>query len=203
MKNIFSNFYALGILALFAFVAPDKEKATYIVDTEKSEINWKGEKVTGEHVGTIQLREGSLTAEGEKLTDGHFTIDMQTLVNTDLSGEYKTKLEGHLKSDDFFGVEKYPDATFVITEATPKEENQYDISGELTIKGITEKINFPATVNVKDNQITADAIIIVDRAKYDIRYGSGSFFEGLGDKMIYDEFELKISLVASQEVVGN
>lgn len=202
MKNVFSSFYALGILALLAFTAPDKEKVTYTVDTQKSEIDWKGTKVTGEHVGTIQLKEGSLTAEGNKLTGGHFTVDMTTLVDTDLSGEDKAKLEGHLKSDDFFGVEKHPEANFVINKATSKDGNTYEISGDLTIKGITNPITFPATVNVEDNQITADATITVDRAKYDVRYGSGSFFDGLGDKMIYDEFELQVSLVASQAQVG-
>lgn len=202
MKKVFSNFYALGILALLAFTAPDKEKVTYTVDTQKSEINWKGTKVTGEHVGAIQLKEGSLTAEGNKLTGGHFIVDMNTIVNEDLSGEYKTKLEGHLKSDDFFGVEKHPKAIFVINKATYKEGSTYEVSGDLTIKGITNPVTFPATVNVEDNQITADATIVVDRAKYDVRYGSGSFFEGLGDKMIYDEFELKVSLVASQAQVG-
>lgn len=202
MKKVFSHFYALGIIALLAFTAPDKEEVSYTVDTQKSEIHWKGTKVTGEHTGSIQLKEGALVVEGNKLAGGNFIVDMKTIVDEDLTGEYKTKLEGHLKSDDFFGVEKHPEASFVINKAAQKKGSTYEISGDLTIKGITHPITFPATVNVKNNQVTADATIIVDRAKYDVRYGSGSFFEGLGDKMIYDEFELKVSLVASQAQVG-
>ncbi len=203
MKKVFSKFYALSLLALLAFVAPHKEEATYAVDPQQSQIKWKGEKVTGEHTGTIQLKEGNLVAQDNQLTGGRFVIDMPTLVDEDLTGDSKGKLEGHLKSDDFFGVEKYPEATFVITKATPQQGNQYEITGDLTIKDTTEPVTFPATVNVKDGKVAAEATITVDRTKYGIKFRSGSFFDDLGDKMIYDEFELQVSLVANQEEVGN
>lgn len=203
MKNVFTKFYVLGVVALlFAFVAPDKEEVTYVVNPQQSQVHWQGEKVTGEHNGTVSLKEGTLTAQAGALTGGSFTIDMNSLDNQDLTGEDKDKLEGHLKSDDFFGVEKHPEATFVIKDAKQKKGNQYEISGDLTIKGITQPLSFPATVTVKDEKITADATIVVDRTKFDIRFGSGSFFDNLGDKAIYDDFELKVSLIASQEEVG-
>lgn len=203
MKNAFTKIYALGIIAaLFAFVAPEKEEVTFEVDPQQSQVAWKGEKVTGQHDGTVQLKEGTLTIQGDKLSSGHFTIDMSTIENNDLSGEDKAKLEGHLKSDDFFGVESHPEAIFVITKAKQKKGNQYEISGNLTIKDKTDKVTFPATVKVQDEKVTADATINVDRTKFGIRYGSGSFFDNLGDKAIYDDFELKISLVANQAEVG-
>ncbi len=202
MKNVLTLFVALSVLALAGFIAPEKEKVTYAVDAQQSTIAWTGKKVTGQHEGTIKLKEGDLTVEGNKLTGGSFTVDMPTLTDHDLSGKDKAKLEGHLKSDDFFGVETHPEATFVITQATPKKGKQYEITGDLTIKGKTEPITFPATVTVKDSKVTADATLEIDRAKFDVRYGSGSFFDNLGDKAIYDNFELKISLVASNSTVG-
>ena len=183
-----------------AFTLPEKETVTYNVNTEQSEINWKGEKVTGEHIGTIALQEGALTLEDGALTGGSFTIDMNSITNSDLEGENKGKLEGHLKSDDFFGVATYPTATLTITSVEPQGENQYEVTGDLTIKEKTHEITFPATVTAQGNQITAEADITVNRAKYDVRYGSDSFFDNLGDKVIYDDFYLQVSLVAENAV---
>ena len=109
---------------------------------------------------------------------------------TDLSGEYKGKLEGHLKADDFFGVAKFPISTLEITKAKHKEGNTYECTAAITIKGKTEIITFNTDIN-KDNAV---AKIKIDRTKFDIKYGSGSFFKGLGDNMIYDEFDLNITL---------
>ncbi len=168
------------------------------VDTKAKSVEWVGKKVTGQHNGTVQLTEGSLSMdENGNLTGGTFTIDMATLISTDLSGEYKGKLEGHLKSDDFFGVATYPTSTFVITKAVPQGPGKYKIVGNITIKGTTQEIQFPATVETKDGKVTAKADITIDRSKYDIRYGSGSFFDNLGDKTIYDNFDLSVSLVAN------
>ena len=161
------------------------------VNVEKSVINWKAAKVTGEHMGTLNLKEASLEMENGTLKGGSFTADMTSINVTDLTGEYKAKLEGHLRSDDFFSVDKHNEATFVITKVSSKGNGEYDVMGDFTIKGITNPVNFVAKVNDKG----ATAKFKIDRAKYDIRYGSGSFFEGLGDKMIYDEFDLDIQLV--------
>lgn len=185
-----------------AFTLPEKEAVTYNIDTQKSEVSWKGEKVTGEHIGTINLQEGTLMLEDGTLVGGSFTIDMNTITTTDLEGEDKGKLEGHLKSDDFFGVQSYPTAKLNITNVEAKGNNKYEITGDLTIKETTQEVTFPATVTTQENQVTADASITINRSKYDVRYGSGSFFDDLGDKTIYDEFHLQVSLVA-QNSVGN
>lgn len=142
------------------------------VNTEASTIEWVGKKVTGQHNGTIQLKEGTLSMDDSgNLTGGTFTIDMTTLISTDLSGGTKTKLEGHLKSDDFFGVATYPTASFVLTKAVPQGPGKYKVIGNITIKGTTEEIQFPATVEVKDGKVSAKADITIDRSKFDIRYG--------------------------------
>ncbi|MEL7145417.1 MAG: YceI family protein, partial [Bacteroidota bacterium] len=108
----------------------------------------------------------------------------------DLEGKSKGNLESHLKSDDFFGVNNYPTAKIVITKVVPQGPGKYKVTGDLTIKGTTKEIKFIA--NQSGNTATAD--LVIDRSEYDIRYGSGSFFENLGDKTIYDDFELSVSL---------
>lgn len=183
-----------------AFTLPEKETVTYNVDTQQSAVSWKGKKVTGEHVGTISIQQGNLVLEDGVLTGGEFTIDMNTLANQDLEGDQKAKLEGHLKSDDFFGVEKYPTATLIITEVSSQGNDKYTVTGDLTIKEKTHEIQFPATITTQGNQVAADASITVDRSKYDVRYGSDSFFDNLGDKVIYDDFDLEVSLVAENPV---
>ena len=166
------------------------------VNVEESSVQWVGKKVTGQHNGTIQLTGGRLEVEAGTLVGGLFTIDMTTINCEDLSGDTKGKLEGHLKSDDFFGVEKYPTSTFVITKAVPQGPGQYKVIGNITIKGTTEEIQFPVAVEDKGGKMVATADITIDRSKFDIRYGSGSFFDNLGDKTIYDNFDLTVSIVA-------
>lgn len=172
-----------------------EEKRDVMVDTSASTVKWVGKKVTGQHNGTIALKSGRLEMEGDQLVGGTFTIDMTTINCQDLSGEGKGKLEGHLKSNDFFGVEKYPTATFVINKAVPQGSDTYKIVGNITIKDTSEEIQFPATLKEKDGKMVASADIEIDRTKFKIRYGSGSFFDNLGDKTIYDNFNLAVSLV--------
>lgn len=162
------------------------------VDVEASTIEWTGKKITGSsHHGTIQLKEGYLNlTENGTLTGGEFIMDMNTINVTDLSGENKVKLEGHLNNDDFFGVDKYSTSKFVITKTTKKTNNVYTVTGNLTIKGKTEPVTFDMTVN----DDTASAKINVDRTKYGIRYGSGSFFSNLGDNTINNNFVLDVTL---------
>jgi polyisoprenoid-binding protein YceI len=116
-------------------------------------------------------------------------MDMTSINTTDLEGDYKNKLDGHLKANDFFGVEKHPKATLVFTSVT-KNETNYSVVGDLTIKGITNKITFDLEISGN----TATTSLKVDRTKYGIKYGSASFFDDLKDKAIYDEFDLKVSL---------
>ena len=187
-----------GILSLtLALVFGAAATASEPIDGEKKEINaakskitWKAYKVAGGHVGTVQLKEGALIFDKEKLTGGAFVVDMGTLTPTDLKGEMKGKLEGHLKSDDFFSVDNHSTSKLVFTDVKPFNKNSYTVTGDLTIKGITKPITF--VVSVFDNKATAT--LKVDRTKYDIKFRSGNFFENLGDKTIYDEFDLVVDL---------
>ena len=186
MKNtILKSTAILFVLLLTAFTATETKQ----VDTEQSIVNWVGHKVTGQHEGTISLQEGVLEFNEDQLTGGNFVMDMTSINTTDLEGDYKNKLDGHLKADDFFGVKNHQKATLVFTSVT-KNETNYAVVGDLTIKGITNKITFDLAVS--DN--TATTTFQVDRTKFGIKYGSASFFDGLKDKAIYNEFDLKVSL---------
>lgn len=191
MKNSIFTFGLLSIFALFSFgIALDNVP----VNIERSVINWKGYKVTGEHAGTINLKNGSLKFDDGVLVGGGFEIDMNSMKVTDLEGEWAQKLEGHLKSADFFGVENFPIARFEITSVAPKgTPGDYKVTGNLTIKETTKEIKFYANVSEDGKSATAD--IKIDRTDFDVRYGSGSFFDNLGDKTIYDEFDLNVNIV--------
>ena len=161
-----------------------------VVNAEKSKVTWKAYKVTGGHKGTVKLKEGALIFDNEKLTGGEFVVDMTSLVTTDDLGDMKAKLEGHLKSDDFFSVDKHQTSKLVFTKAEAFNNNSYTVTGNLTIKGITKPITF--VVSVYGNKATAT--MKVDRTNYDIKFRSGNFFENLGDKTIYDDFDLVVDL---------
>lgn len=162
------------------------------VNTSESELKWTGKKISGEHWGYVQIKEGTLEVENNKIKSGEFKIDMNTINCKDLEDpEWNGKLVGHLKSDDFFSVDKYPVATLTITESTPFKNGESKVKGKLTIKDITNPISFTA-LKTKDGY---SATITVDRTKYNVRYGSGKFFENLGDNMIYDDFTLEVKLV--------
>lgn len=193
MKNTLLIFTLAAIA--FAFTFP---KETLKVDTGASYISWKGYKVTGQHYGKVKLKNGNLEYENGKLVGGNFEIDMTTITSEDMQGSYADKLVGHLKSDDFFGVTKYPTAKFVITKAAEAKPGEYRIKGDLTIKETTKPISFNALVSEKDGKQVATATMKIDRSEYDVRYGSGSFFDNLGDKTIYDEFDLEVTLVAGK-----
>lgn len=198
--SIFSLIATMAILTLGAFTLPEKLDGTYSVDTESSEVKWKGKKVTGEHEGGIKIDNGTLEVSNGALTGGSFEIDMASISNDDLEGEYRDKLVNHLKSEDFFGVEKHPKAKFVITDVVSKGSDKYQVKGDLTIKETTKAIEFPATLKADGDAITALAQITIDRSEYDVRYGSTSFFDNLGDKVIYDDFYLDVTLVARNEL---
>jgi polyisoprenoid-binding protein YceI len=209
MKTTRLLFRPLGFVALLlsaaAFVPapPSTRKAVaYQINTDQSTVTWTAKKVTGSHYGTANISKGSLSVDGRKLTGGTVEVDLRTIVSTDLKGQQgHDRLVNHLKSDDFFSVEKHPMATFVLTSATPKGGNQMDIAGKLTIKGITQNVTFPATVTMNGNGLEAAGKMTVDRTKYDMKFRSGSFFENLGDKMIEDEFTLDLKIVANKSAV--
>ncbi len=175
------------------------EDGNYTANIESSEVSWKAYKVGGQHNGVVNLKDGDLQFENGQLVGGSFSVDMTSIVCLDLEGEWKGKLEGHLKSDDFFGVNNFPTAKFVITDAfAVGTEGKYRIKGDLTIKEKTESIAFNAMVTEEGNMVKANADLVIDRSKFDVRYGSGSFFDNLGDKTIYDEFDLSVSLTAAK-----
>jgi len=186
MKNSIKNILAVAIVAFVSFSFTTINKNKKEIKVENSKIVWKGYKVTGSHEGLISIKSGHLNFNEDKLTGGEFIIDMSSIICTDLEGEYKGKLEGHLKSDDFFGVEKFPTANLIFTKVKSTGKNSYQITGDITIKGKTETVVF--NLSVYGNK--ANASLKIDRSKFDVRYGSTSFFDGLKDKAIYDEFDL-------------
>ncbi len=152
-------------------------------------IDWKGSKITNEsHEGTIAISAGSISFDGDNLTGGTFTVDMNSIVCTDLSESYGAKLVDHLKSDDFFGVDEHPEATLTFTSAIPTEGG-FKVTGDFTIRGITHPETF--ILKLDGNKATAD--LEIDRSKYNVKFRSGTFFENLGDKLINDELELRVS----------
>ena len=189
MKKITATLTLAATLVLQSF-APQINSEVKEVSITKSSVTWKGYKVTGSHTGSIALKSGSLSFEDSKLVGGTFVMDMNSIACTDLEGVYKEKLEGHLKSDDFFGVKNNPTARLVFTHVTAGDKGVYTVKGDLTIKGKTNNVLFDLTVN-EHNATTA---LKINRAKYDVKYGSTSFFEGLKDKAIYDEFDLQVNL---------
>ncbi len=194
-RNIFIALFT----GLFIFAFTTANDPAYKVDKQQSKIGWVGRKVAGEHSGTIHMLDGTLNWNGKQLTGGSFAIDMASITNTDITDkDYNEKLVGHLKSDDFFSTDKFPKATFVITEVKPLATNQSQVKGTLNLKGVTKEITFPATIQTNGNQLIATAKILIDRTQYGIRYGSGSFFDNLGDKAIDNEFELNVELVAKK-----
>jgi len=187
VKIILSTAFLIFSISVFA--------KDYSINAASSTLEWEAKKVTGQHSGTISFGEGALQVEKKKITGGKITVDMNSLVNTDGSGPNKN-LISHLKSDDFFSVAKFPQATLEVKSVTSKSDNLYHFTADLTIKGITAPIEFDAEVNMTSDQVTATGTMVVNRTRYDIKYRSGSFFSDLGDKMIYDDFTLKFKLIA-------
>lgn len=190
--------FTAAVIGLSA--APANEE-TWKVDTKLSNLEWSGKKPTGEHKGTINLSSGTLSVKDGAVTGGAFEIDMNSLVNKDLTGEWIGKLEGHLKSADFFDVTGFPKAKFEITSVTPVAAGKeggftHSVKGNLTIKGKTNEIGFDAVIKIKDGKAACSGTAVVDRSKFDVRYGSKSFFADIGDKIIYDDFTVKMNVVA-------
>jgi polyisoprenoid-binding protein YceI len=182
--------------------------ATYTVDSEASSVGWKGSKVvSGSHNGTISVSGGSLSVENDNLTAGNFTIDMKSIKNSDLAddAEQQAKLVGHLSSPDFFHVDSFPTATFEVTkvEAIENGENgaTHNISGNLTLKGTTREITFPATVTMEEDKISATAKTEINRLEWNVMWGNEN--DNAARAMLKENFlsnmiELDINLVANK-----
>ncbi|HMS67322.1 MAG: YceI family protein [Saprospiraceae bacterium] len=191
--------------------AAQAEGVAYKIDPATTVIMWEGSKVAGKHNGTVNVSEGEVFMKDGTISGGNFTIDMTTIVDLDLEGEYKTSLEDHLKGtasgkeDDFFNVVKYPTAKFEITKVSALEndaEGTHLIYGNLTLKDITKEVGFKASVsNIDGKLVVVTPQFTINRTDWGIKYGSASFFDNLADKAIDDNFGLKISLNATTNEV--
>lgn len=189
----------ITVFALSAFTISPVADSMLNVSLTESTVSWKGKKVGGEHYGQVSLISAHLDYEKNRIKGGSFEIDMTSITCEDITNESSNKrLVDHLRSDDFFSVENHPRAQFKLTEAKTKNGKDYDMKGNLTIKGITKPVSFPAVVSVIDDKVMANATIVFDRAAYDIKYRSGSYFENLADKLIYDDIEMNVKLVAAK-----
>jgi polyisoprenoid-binding protein YceI len=197
IRKITMSLIAAAAVTAFAFKAPTKT-INYAIDSKATSATWLAKKVTGEHAGGIKISKGNVMSDGKNLTGGTFEFDMTSITCTDLKEkEWNDKLIGHLNSEDFFNVSKNPTATFELTKSVLKSGNDFELTGKLTIKGITNEITFPAMIKMDAKKLVTIAKITVNRTKFDIKYGSASFFESLGDKAISDDFELNINVVAT------
>lgn len=170
---------------------------TFAIDVNRSIIHWKGKKTLGKHTGTIALEKGIIEVKNGKIIKGSFIVDMQSIKNEDIEDpEMKQKLLGHLYSEDFFHIAKYPKALFMLTSVIQREgKKKYWIKGDLTIKGIKNEIHFPARIDLFEKKIEAESHFKIDRTLWNIHFGSGSFYDNLGDAMISDEIELTVKLL--------
>lgn len=181
------------ILSLMALNLSPLE--TVPVNTQKSTIEWEGGSATTTHNGLISLKSGNLEISDGKLTGGTFEVDMTSITNLDVSEAYRGKLENHLKSEDFFDADAFPTAQLIIVKATEEKENLYRIIADFTVRDITKSIEFDATLTPSGNSYKASANFTFDRSEYEVKHRSGSFFMDLGDKLIYDEIKVAISVI--------
>ena len=177
------------ILMAITSSSPSKSN-TYEIDPNASSCIWNGYKVTGQHTGTVKVKKGTII-----FTGGKIEIDMNSIKCTDLDSEYASKLEGHLKSADFFGAEKYPIVKFELTRSIAQDtKGNYKIVGNVTIKETTREVKCFASATQNNAIISVNGKLTIDRSEFNVKYGSGSFFDGLGDKAIYDEFDITFNL---------
>lgn len=164
------------------------------LDTQKSVIKWIGTKLKGRHNGTIKVKEGVVILNQEKVVGGEFIIDMDTIEVSDLTGKDKAKLEGHLRSEDFFEIAKFPTSKFVVTSISePNESGEVQVTGNLEMKGITKSITFPAKIQFSQDKktVSAQANFNINRQLWGITY------KGMADNAINDEVNLELDLTAS------
>jgi len=178
----------------------EAEVISYVLDKEASTFSWVGRKVVGHHEGVMHFASGTVRADEKgQVVDGSFVIDMHSINTTDLKGAAKDSLDLHLKNEDFFDVDAFPTATLEITRVTKSVSDQFLVAGDLTIKGITQGITFPASLQDDDDQLRLIADFQLDRTRWGIQYGSGNFFEDLGDRMIDDLFDVSVEVVLRSE----
>lgn len=195
MKKIALSFLTFAFIAISSVA-----QENYNINTQISSVEWIGRKVTGQHNGVIQLKNGSYTFENDLIIKGEFTIDMQTIKINDIEDkEQNEKLQNHLISADFFSVKDHPTAKLVIQKSEKIGEDKLKVFADLEIKGISKRIDFEVTMLKEGTKMVAVGEVDINRTEYDIRYGSGSFFDNLGDKAIKDLFTIKFKVAALQQ----
>lgn len=195
MKKIFLS-AILSVLTLFA-MATTPHIDNVRVNTKNSTIKWIGSKIASSHEGNVKIAKGVLAIEHGSLVGGEFSIDMNSIICTDLKADQGgDKIVKHLKNEDFFNVEEFPLAIVRIVSVKRAEGTVHEILADLTIKGITNPIKFQANIDINGKNFQATANMKIDRTKWDIKYGSGSFFDNLGDKAILDNIEFDILLLS-------
>lgn len=186
----------ISLMFTSVIIGTEKELEV-VVNKSESAVSWNAKKVTGEHYGKVQISDAQLDYQNGKIRGGSFEMDMTTITVEDITDANSNKrLTDHLKSDDFFSVDKFNKSSFKITEAKSSNGKDYQITGSLIIKGISNPVTFPAKVEVQGEKIIATASIVFDRTKFDIKYRSGNYFENLADRLIYDDVSLQVKLVA-------
>lgn len=177
---------------------------TYKLQPQLSTLGWDGKAVTHGHNGTIQFTSGDLQVRNNMVVGGTAVVDMKTIKATDITdAENHAKFVGHMSSGDFFDAPTYPTSTFKITSVVPikgaaADADNATITGDMTIKGVTQSVSFPAKVGVKNGVAAATGKVTIDRTKFGLKYGSKTFFDSIGDKAIYDEFTLAFNVIAKQ-----
>ena len=201
MKHILLSALAVGSAILG--IANDEGTTRYKVNATESIITWNASKVTGEHSGTVNVANGYISMTDNKMVSANVIADMTTIACTDLEGEWGDKLVGHLVSEDFFHVDEYATSSFTLRDITPLSTTDgaatHNVVGDFTIRGITQSVSFPATIVEQGGELMINGAAVLDRTDYDIVYRSGSMFDTLGDKMIYDEFTIGFNLVAEAQ----
>ena len=189
MKIQYSFFTILFLISFFINAQNLRLK------TDKSTLKWTGKQITTKtHFGSLKFKSGNITFENGIISSGKFLVDMTSLLVEDLQGNYKQKLEGHLKSDDFFSVEKFNESSLTILSSS-KNDSGLDVNGSLTIKGITLPIKFKLEdLEMDQEEVRWKGVLTFDRSKYNVRFRSGSFFQNLGDKLILDEIRIETLL---------
>ena len=196
MNKLFTYILSISIITLFSFTSHvNKVNA----NKNNSTVIWTGSKPTGSHTGNVTLKDGHLLFDHGNLVGGEFTIDMTSITCTDIESEKKNKyLVDHLKDEDFFDVNQFPEAKLVVNRVKNLQGSQFEMKGNMTIKGITKPVTFNADIKINRNSYTAIAKIVIDRTKWGVEYKSGNIFKDLGDKIIYDDMEFDIFLVSEK-----
>ncbi|GGF03612.1 YceI family protein [Flavobacterium limi] len=173
------------------------ETTNFRIVSSDSSVAWTGRKVTGAHNGTIGIKEGNFILNEGKVKGGTIVIDTASIKILDITDpDTNTQFAGHLASDDFFSIEKFPTAAFDILSVKEVSDSIFYLEGNLTIKDITHTTGFEAALENHGNAISLTGKLVIDRTKYDIRFRSGNFFKDLGDTLIYNDFDLDFNITA-------